>query len=259
MSKGVIYIVVGKIRYLQECIFSASSLKKHCPDIPITLFTDKNDVKEKCFDEIKLIENDTNPMKNKVKYMYHSPYDYTLFLDSDTKVRQPIYEMFELLDENHLAIAASPQYDRSTFPAKLISYADTHPDNAYNTGVLLYKKSDKVELFFTKWLEAVMQEDSSLMRAGYLCDQYYFNKLIANKIHLEYGLKLGVIDNRIYNARHPMIWHLQRIGEMGNVKIIHCHDLHRSFLMRQYLRLSQRINRDSFFKAVRQISANSKG
>jgi len=248
MSKGVIYIVVGKIRYLQECIFSASSLKKHCPDIPITLFTDKSDVKEKCFDEIKLIKNDIN-----------SPYNYTLFLDSDTKVRQPIYEMFELLDENHLAIAASPQYDRSRFPAKLISYADTHPDNAYNTGVILYKKSDEVESFFTKWLEAVMQEDSSLMRAGYLCDQYYFNGLVANKIHLEYGVKLGFIDNRIYNARHPMIWHLQRIGEMDNVKIIHCHDLHRSFLVRQYLRLSQRTNRDSFFKVVRQISANPKG
>jgi hypothetical protein len=37
MNKGVIYIVVGKMRYLKECMFSAASLKKHCPDIPITL------------------------------------------------------------------------------------------------------------------------------------------------------------------------------------------------------------------------------
>jgi len=258
MNKGIIYIVVGKLRYLEECIFSASSLKKHCPDISVTLFTDKTDVKEKCFDEIKIIKNDINPMKNKVKYMCDSPYEYTLFLDSDTEVKQPIDEMFEVLDKNDLAIAHSPQYDRSHFPAKLISYADTHPDNAYNTGVILYKKSDAVEKFFTKWLEVVMLQDGNLMRAGYLCDQCYFNRLITNKYHLECGLKLGVLDNRLYNARHPMIWHLQRIGEMGNIKIIHCHDLHRSFLMRQYLRLSQRIDRDSFFKAIRQMSANSK-
>lgn len=258
MNKGIIYIVVGKRRYFEECIFSASSLKKHCPDISVTLFTDKTDIKEKCFDEIKFIKNDINPMKNKVKYMYESPYEYTLFIDSDTEVKKPIYEMFEVLDENDLALAHSPQYDRSHFPAKLISYTETHPDNAYNTGVILYKKSDAVKKFFTKWLEVVMLEDSSLMRAGYLCDQYYFNRLITNKYHLDCGIQLGFLDNRVYNARHPMIWHLQRIGEMGNIKIIHSHDLHRSFLMRQYLRLSQRIDRDSFFKAIRQLSANSK-
>lgn len=259
MNRGVVYIAVGKIRYFQECIFSAASLKKHCPDIPITLFTDKKDVKEKYFDEIKIIENDINPLKNKVKKcMYSSPYEYTLYLDTDTEVRQPIYEMFELLNENDLILAHSPHYDRSHFPARLISYANPNPEDAYNTGVILYKKSDKMERFFTKWVEAVMLQDETSMRPGYRGDQYYFNQIIINKSHIECGIKLGVLDNRIYNARHPMIWHLQRIGEMGNIKIIHCHDLHRSFLMRQYLRLSQRINRDSFFKAIRQRPANSK-
>ena len=37
--------------------------------------------------------------------MYQSPYEYTLFLDSDTEIRQPIYDLFEFLDESDLALA----------------------------------------------------------------------------------------------------------------------------------------------------------
>lgn len=145
----------------------------------------------------------------------------------------------------------------SEHPVALQS-ASSEQGNTYNTGVILYKKSDRMDKFFTKWVEAAMQQDETTMRPGYRGDQYYFNQIIINKAHLECGIKLGVIDNRIYNARHPMIWHLQRIGEMGNVKILHCHDLHRSFLMRQFLRILTRIKRDSFFKKMRQASGNSK-
>ena len=67
MNKGIIYIVVGDIKYLKQCIFSATSLKKHCPDIPITLFTDNLEVKASCFDEVKTIAYDINAMKIKVK------------------------------------------------------------------------------------------------------------------------------------------------------------------------------------------------
>lgn len=258
MNRGVIYIVVGKMRYLKECIFSAVSLKRHCPDIPITLFTDKNDIKEEYFDEIKVIINDINPFKNKVKYMYNSPYDYTLFLDSDTEVRQPIYEMFELLKENDLALAYSPHIDRSHFPARLLGEAEPHPYNTYNTGVILYKKSEKIERVFAKWLEEVMLQDGATMRSGYKSDQYYFNKIVKEKYHLECGIKLTAFSNRIYNARHPRIWHLHRNGEMDAVKILHDHDLHRSFLTRQYIRISERISRDSFNKVIRQLSGNPK-
>lgn len=54
INKGVIYFVTGNLRYLKECVFSAKSLKKHCPDIPITLFTDRTDIKKNFFDEIEL-------------------------------------------------------------------------------------------------------------------------------------------------------------------------------------------------------------
>lgn len=251
MSKGIIYIVVGERRFLDECIFSVTSLKKFCPDIPVTIFTDKTDVPSSYFDDIKSINNDINPFKNKVKYMYQSPYDYTLFLDSDTEIRQSIYELFELLDNNDLALAHSIHLDRSRFPTRLIGYADPDPYNTYNTGVILYKKSDKLERFFAKWLEEVIVQDGTTMRAGYKSDQHYFNKIIKDKYHLGLGIKLISFSNKIYNVRPPMIWQLLRNGEMDQVKILHCHDLHRSWFIRQYRRLTQRLARASFHRKMR--------
>jgi len=257
MNKGIIYIVVGERRFLEECIFSVTSLKKFCPDIPVTLFTDKTDVKSTYFDDIKLIQNDINPFKNKVKYMYPSPYEYTLFLDSDTEIRKPIYELFELLDNHDLALAHCIHLDRSRFPTRVIGYADPNPDNTYNTGVILYKKSDQLEKFFAKWLEQVMSQDGSTMRAGNKSDQYYFNKIVQDKYHLDCGIKLISFSNKIYNARGPMIRQLQQNGEIDQVKILHCHDLHRSWFIRQYRRIIQRLSRDSLNQRTRKILSSS--
>ena len=253
MNKGIIYIVVGQRRFLEECIFSVTSLKKVCPDIPVTLFTDNTDVPSTYFDDIKLVKEDINPFKIKVKYMYQSPYEYTLFLDSDTEIRQPIYELFELLNDNDLALAHVLHIDRSHFPTRLIGYVT--PSHAYNTGVILYKKSEQLEKLFIKWLELVMEQDGSTMSADYKSDQHYFNKLIEEKYHLDLGLKLTSFFNKIYNARHPMIWQLQRNGEINQVKILHCHDLHRSFLIRQYLRITKRFAINSFHKKIKKGSA----
>lgn len=256
MNKGIIYIVVGERRFLEECIFSVNSLKKSCPEIPVTLFTDKTDIPSTYFDDIKLIDNDINPFKNKVKYIAQSPYDYTLFLDSDTEIKQPIYELFELLDTNDLALAHSPHIDRSRFPTRLIGYADPNPDNTYNTGVILYKKSYQLEKLFAKWLDEVMAQDGKTIRSGHKSDQYYFNILLKERYHIDYGIRLTSFPNKIYNARHPMIRQLQINGEMDKVKILHCHDLHRSWLMRQYLRLVQRISTDLFYRRIKRFLNN---
>jgi hypothetical protein len=242
MNRGVIYIVVGELKYLKECIFSAKSLKKYCPDLPITLFTDKLDVHEDCFNEIKTIKNDINPFKNKVKYLYSSPYEWTLFLDSDTQILKPIYEIFDFIKNNDLALAYVPRIDRSYTPAKLISYVETNPYNTYNTGVILYKKSEGNEKLFGKWLEEVMLQDGATMTSGNRSDQYYFNKLIKDNFHRECNINLAVFPNKIYNVRPPMIQPLKQDGEMDNVKILHCHDLHRSFLMRQSIRAWKKIS-----------------
>jgi hypothetical protein len=241
-DQGVIYIVLGALNYLRESIFSAKSLKRNCPDIPITLFTDRTDVNATCFDQIILIDNDVNPFKNKVKYLCESPYKKTLFLDSDTQVRKPLYELFEMLDKVDLALTSYPSIDRSYIPSKLISYEQP---NLYNTGVILYRNSSPTQHFLNRWLDVVMQQDESTMWAGHFCDQYYFNNLIEQNLHEEFEVKLSKLPNKVYNVRPPMILPMLKTGEMKDAKILHCHDLHKTLVERQLNRLYKRFVRKS--------------
>jgi hypothetical protein len=119
MTQGVTNLATGRKIYLDECVFSATSLKKHCPDIPVTLFTEKSDIKESCFDDILTIRNGAHLFKDKVKCSLLSPYESTLYLDCDIQILQPIYEMFEWLKEYDLGVANTPCRDHSR---KLIGY-----------------------------------------------------------------------------------------------------------------------------------------
>lgn len=223
MNKGVIYLATGKKFYLEECIFSATSLKKHCPDIPITLFTDNPDINEECFDEVIVTKNDTHPFKKKVECLPMSPYEYTLYLDGDTQVVQPIYEMFEWLSEYDLGVANSPEMDHTKKPSRLISYVK--PDN-YNAGVILYRKSKKTKRFFEHWLRVMTPNGETGPRSYHDNDQRNFNDLIREKYHIECGIKLKVFSNKMYNARPLIVKQLKKDKEINSVKIIHSHCLH---------------------------------
>ncbi len=221
MSKGVIYVVTGSQKYIDECIFSANSFKNQCPDIPVTLFTDNHSIKDSCFDNLNLINDSIHPWKIKVKYMLDSPYQYTLFLDSDTQVVQPIYELFSYLDEYDLAVAPGPSVNRKTKPPKLLDYVG---QGNYNTGVLLYKKSEKTHQFLSKWLEMIMAQDDDQL-VGNWGDQTFFNKLINSKYHTTIDVKFQIFSNKVYNVRPVMIEKLKNDGELGNAEIFHVHDL----------------------------------
>lgn len=222
MSQGVIYLATGKPKYIRECLFSASSLKKHCPDLPITLFTDNPNLKSSLFEQIIVVNDNLHPLKKKVRYLVDSPYERTLFLDTDTQVLKPIYEMFEWLDDYDFCIGNAPDIVREKQHLKLQSY--TH--KSYNTGVFLYRKNAYTLAFFKKWLELVNCQDETKMKPGLYCDQDCFNQLIlTNNYHLECNMIIKVFPNVIYNARPLIIEKLRKEGKLKNTKILHAHDL----------------------------------
>ncbi|NEO54925.1 MAG: hypothetical protein F6K54_18690 [Okeania sp. SIO3B5] len=221
MNKGLIYIVTGAKKYIDECIFSAKSFKSQCPDIPVTLFTDNNSIQESCFDNVNLISDSIHPWKIKVKYLLNSPYKYTLFMDSDTQVVQPIYELFSYLDDHDLAVAPGPSVDRSSQPPTLLNYIGK---GNYNTGVLLYKRSKRTNQFLSKWLEMIMIEDDDRL-LGNWSDQTFFNKLIKSNYHIKCNVKIQTFSNKLYNVRPVMIEDLKKNGELSKAKIFHVHNL----------------------------------
>ncbi len=250
MSKGVIYLATGSTKYIDECRFSAMSLKKHCPDIPITLFTDNLNIETKGFDRIIILQDPIHFIRLKVKILLDSPYDYTLFIDSDTQIVQPIDEMFEWLDEYDLGLANAPHMDWKSRPYRLISYKQK---DTYNAGIILYKKSKNIDIFFEKWLENTMAIDENKISIMNDNEQNTLNKLIEEDYHLECGVKIKVFDNKIYNARPHMLMQLRKDGEMDNIKIIHAHYLERVYsndghLLKEEGKINQAI--EQYLKAL---------
>jgi len=147
-NKGVLYIAFGE-KYVDEAIYSAKSLKRHCPELPAALFTDKK-IEDSVFDNIKIIEADH--IRCKVDYIYDSPYDYTLYLDSDTKINHDITEMFEILDKFDIALTHSFARKLDWKSKAITEYAEipySFPE--CEGGVILFKKSEKTKHFFKLW------------------------------------------------------------------------------------------------------------
>ena len=149
---GILYIAYDKhphTSHVREAILSAESVKKAHPELHITLFTDKP-VKSKVFDDIKLVS--VEGVRVKQLYLYDSPYDRTLFLDTDTKVVGRLDGVFSLLDRFDLAAALDHERKSKWKSDVYIDYAKI-PDcfSEHNSGVVLFRKNETVKEFFSLW------------------------------------------------------------------------------------------------------------
>ena len=95
-SWGVVYISTGK--YLQEACISANSLKQCMLGIHVTVFSD-NEPHADLFDHWIKIEDPVNSTRDEVIQLKNTPYQKTLYLDSDTYVAEPLDDLFDMLDD----------------------------------------------------------------------------------------------------------------------------------------------------------------
>jgi hypothetical protein len=211
MFIGVVYVATGKQRYIDEACISASSLKKHMPDLPITLFSDQA-VTISCFDECRTIESSGSGILDKALGMQQSPYDYTLFLDTDTYVCSDFLELFTLLDKYDIA-AVLNEHRTGTFEDLRWDYQCIKNDEGkliypmYNSGVILYKKSPEISQFFSNWIALTKQRD-------------YKGKITDDQISFQHTLYSSNLRTVVlppeYNCRFTY-----PLGVCGTVKILH--------------------------------------
>jgi hypothetical protein len=151
MDRGVIYVAFGQ-EYLSEVLVSAASVKRHMPDLPITLFCDR---KTACpdVDQVVRVEPDVSfpGCAAKIRYIAASPYEQTLFLDSDTYVCADLADLFALLDAFDLAAAHAPT--RATYEVEGVP--DSFPE--FNTGVILSRQSSEVRNLFSDWADLYLR------------------------------------------------------------------------------------------------------
>jgi len=130
---------------------SAKSIKHFHPEIPIYLYTDEREVESNFIDSFSIIENPNR--RSKIEYLKHSPFESTLFLDADTRLINPLGDLFDWLKKYDIAMAHAMR--RNTFATNQQWTVDIPNSFAqFNSGVILYRKRPKVIELFEAWQTA---------------------------------------------------------------------------------------------------------
>lgn len=150
MNRGVLYIVFGN-EFIQEMKFSAESVKKYNPNLPITVFSDRN-IECEFIDDVQIME--VRHMRPKIDYINMAPYDQTLFLDTDTIVNHSLNDLFGILDKYDIALAHDLARKRKKFFHTIPEYGEIpYSFSEVNTGVMAFNKNEKVQKLFSAWRE----------------------------------------------------------------------------------------------------------
>lgn len=144
-NRGVVYIGTGD-RIVEEILHSATSLKAVHPDMRITVFSDRNIDRPDLFESVQIIENPEYSYIDKILPLLDTPYEETLYLDSDTIVVSAVTALFDLLDQFDIAIAIEPKPKKLLYPTRV---PESFPE--YNTGVFPYRKNEAVCSLIKNW------------------------------------------------------------------------------------------------------------
>jgi len=145
MSEGVLFVALGD-SYLEEAQKAAASVKSH-NDVSIAVITDCSPSSSD-FDQVITVDDTTGSFATKVEFMAESPFDKTLYLDTDTHVRGDISELFSLLDQFDIAAKHKSGY-YPTGPTEYPDVPGSFPE--YNTGVVAFRSTRWVDEFFESW------------------------------------------------------------------------------------------------------------
>jgi hypothetical protein len=147
---GILYVSTGQ-KYYIETVRSAKSAKKLMPSIPIVLFTDQqpNVDDASLFDLVNIISNPTFSFNDKIKPLKETPFNKTLFVDTDTVFIDNVEELFQLLDKFDLAYCHAPLRIGPGKKNRIRNVPDCFPEA--NTGVVAYKNTPTFQMFVNKW------------------------------------------------------------------------------------------------------------
>ena len=142
-QRGIYYIAFGT-RYVAEAVISAMSAKRQMADIRTAILSNGY-VRESCFDVEETVSEAWAGFESKIKFLAATPFDRTLYVDTDIYFCRPITELFEALERYDLLFA----YDAQS------SYRDREAADAVlsapDTGFLAFRRSGAIDSLFRRW------------------------------------------------------------------------------------------------------------
>ncbi|WP_424929058.1 hypothetical protein [Amaricoccus tamworthensis] len=204
-GEGVIYVATGA-PHTEAARLSAASLRENSPGLPIAIFTDQADPGD-VFDQVLPIEN--AHARSKVDCLRRTPFDRTLYVDTDTRIVADLGDMMRLLDKFEFAIA-----HRRRKPNRSREMVWRHrPPEAFpelNSGVMLYARTPRMMGFFDQWSAAYAE-------AGFGADQITLRELLwVSDLHFtilpaRYNTRSYRLIDRLFSRdTDPVILHLNR-------------------------------------------------
>lgn len=142
MNKGVLYIATGE-EFVKEAEVSARSVSSVMSNIPIAIATDVEPSFD--FDHIINIPDPHHGFQDKISNLNRSPFDQTLYLDTDIYMNSDVSELFEVLSKFDLGLAYN--HNRQAYDPPEVP--NSFPE--YNTGVIVYENNEEFRQFTETW------------------------------------------------------------------------------------------------------------
>ena len=212
---GMVYVATRRPYYVAEAFLSAHSARDFIPGLPITLYTDLPDVpfaRSPCFSNVVPLETRrryrslwAEGQLDRIRSLRNSPYDYTLHLDSDTRVLSPEFpELFRKLEDIDIGMAVcQPDVSRCAQVTRL---------PMFNVGFILFRKSPAVLDLLEAWENLTREnfelgnqdvppktavtahiDDPEVRREILFMDQTSFVQLLSPEVN-RFGVKLEIMD-----------------------------------------------------------------
>ncbi len=159
-GRGVLYVATQNLRSLAEAALSAESVRRNAPGLPVAILTDRPAVAARrpdLFDAVGEIRPSgaydsewRRGIFDKCVHLASSPFEHTLYLDTDTRALSPGFvEGFRHLERAEMLLTAcTPENSRS---CRLYGRA------MYNTGVVFYRRTERVRRLLARWVELSQQ------------------------------------------------------------------------------------------------------
>jgi len=164
--EGAIWVATGA-EHLKAASESANSFKRLNKDRKTLLFTDiASDILE--FDYVFPI--DPESARPKIDMLGASPFEKSIYFDTDTLILSDLSSVYEILDNFEMAGCQVQLWQR---PRHNMSYRLKVPDlfPEINCGVLAYRKSKNTNTFFKKWSQ-------EFVSSGFAVDQTTFREAL---------------------------------------------------------------------------------
>jgi hypothetical protein len=158
-SAGFYFIATGP-RFLDEACRSAERIRSVMPGVSIAIASDLSPPKDLFDHHLEITEPKFN-FSDKIGPLLSTPFEKTVFLDTDTWLCERVPEIFSILDRYDIAMAHAPMRFTATS-----AVPPTFPE--CNSGVVAYHLNDRTRSLFALW-EKLYQE--RLTSTGVIDDQ----------------------------------------------------------------------------------------